>query len=71
MRQRLQESLFSFRGRVVTAVLVLVWAGIFAGALVYYHLPVFWGFLIPLGIGIWALVDAVKRQRAGEFDDGV
>lgn len=69
MRNRLRESLFSFRGRVITAILCLIWAAIFAGALIYYGIPLFWGFVFPLGIGIWALADAVKRKRAGDFDD--
>ncbi|SLI21498.1 Uncharacterised protein [Mycobacteroides abscessus subsp. bolletii] len=69
MRNRRRESLFSFRGRVITAILCIGWAAIIAGALVYYGIPLFWSFVFPWGIGTWVLTDAVKRKQAGDFDE--
>lgn len=57
--------LFSFRGRVVTAVLVLaigVW-GLWA-SFHYSNLELFWYSLFPLALGPITIWDAVNRKRA-------
>ncbi len=67
-KRNLGDTLFSFKGRVVAASLVLAWSLVFVWALVHYQHPVFWGFVIHLGLGSWGIWDAVKRKRAGEFN---
>lgn len=67
-RRSLAGALFSFKGRIITAALVLAWSFVFLWALIHYQYPLFWGFLIPFFLGVGGIWDAVKRKRAGEFD---
>ncbi len=61
--------LFSFRGRVATAIFVIA-IGLFGlWAYFQYRDPEqFWLALFPLALGPLAIRDAVKRKRAGFFD---
>ncbi|SLI18391.1 Uncharacterised protein [Mycobacteroides abscessus subsp. massiliense] len=69
-KRSLKDVLFSFKGRIIAAALVLAWSLVYVWALIYYQNPIFWGFLLPFGLGAWGIWDAVKRKRAGEFDGG-
>ncbi|SHT51682.1 Uncharacterised protein [Mycobacteroides abscessus subsp. abscessus] len=63
------SGLFSFRGRVATAILVLAFGG--AGLWASFHYrdrELFAYSLFPLALGAICIWDAVKCKRAGHFD---
>lgn len=63
------SGLFSFRGRVATAILVLIVGGVGLWAYLHYRDPqMFWLSLFPLTLGAIGIWDAVKCKRAGLFD---
>ncbi|MBN7314872.1 hypothetical protein I3U70_26150 [Mycobacteroides abscessus subsp. abscessus] len=62
------SGVFSFRGRVITAVLVLL-IGIYGiWTLIQSRDPQFLLSLFPIVLGPLGIYDAVKRKRAGFFD---
>lgn len=66
--ETISRILFSYTGRVVTAIIVLAVAVLAFWSLYYYKDPVFLLGAFPAVIGVLALLDAVKKKKEGFFD---
>lgn len=67
--ERIGNAVVSYEGRMTAAIVVLASSLIYIWALFHYRNPIFLLFFVPIIFGVWGIRDAVKRKRAGEFDN--